>query len=257
MPYNGPMIILLILTFVLSKNLSQGESFLMDKTFTHDNSYCRVSSDTFLEIEIRSKDQYTRMEDAEYGEYVIVKNKEEIRNVPMNNEGIGRYRLIKGSTPECSKVLSLSLGKAQMVVFLAKENRPFGDTLTLLYLDLRTLEQKVVNTEYRTKNEKIVNKNLEFQVAADLYEIKTESTVIDKTSYIYTQKDFEPIMTFDGKSFSVDTKKTYGFYNNHLFFKTEQEFFKAKGDSKTVFRAMSSNHDRKCFSFDGQFWRCL
>lgn len=98
--------ILLTVTLILSFTTSYAADHLLEKTFTHDNTYYRTENAS-IEIEIRSIDQYTSMDDSEYGEFVVSKRKGKSDIIPMNNEDIGRYSFIKGSTPECTKALNL------------------------------------------------------------------------------------------------------------------------------------------------------
>lgn len=247
------LFILFLLFFLASYTYAQ--NFIYEKTFTHDNSYCRLNGKQ-IELEIRSYDQYTSFADSEYGEFVVLKSKNETKLLSMNNDGIGRYRLLKGMNPHCSKSLTVQLNKNTIIIFLAKENRPLGDTLTLLHLDLRTNAYKVINTPRRTKNEKIINNILEFQEAANPCESKTGSIQIDNETYKYSQKNFEPIMFFDGKEFRINLEKTFTLYHGQSYFRSSHEFFKELGASKTITTAVNFELGRKCLSLDGLSWHC-
>lgn len=244
-----------IIFFSLYLPHSQGMEFIYEKTFTHDNSYCRFDGRT-IEFEVRSYDQYTSMEDSEYGEFVVHKTMKGYTLLNMNNQGIGRYRLLKGTNAYCSKSLGIQVNNKEFSIFFAKENRPFGDTLTVLTFNLKSNAYKVMNTDIRVRNEQISDDSLLFQAGADPSLQETGKTLILNETFHYTKKGIEPFTRFDGKEFTVDRKRTFEFYGGETFFKNEEAFFNQKHQHQIIYFATNLERTKKCLSFDGQNWQC-
>lgn len=241
--------------FSLFIPFAQGIEFVYDKSFTHDNSFCRFAGQS-IEFEVRSYDQYTSMEDSEYGEFIVYKYPNGYKLLNMNNDGIGRFRLLKGTTPHCSKALYIQSNTNEVSVFFARENKPFGDTLTVLSINLKTNSYKVLNTAYRVKNVQLSGPALLFQVGADPSFQETGKIKISDKTFIYTKKGIEPFILFDGKQFKIDRKRTFEFYGGDIFFKSEEDFVRHKRDYQEIYSATNLERTQKCLSFDGLSWQC-
>jgi hypothetical protein len=225
-------------------------------TFAHDNTYCHYNK-VDLKIEIRSRDKYTDPQDASFGETLYLVNGDQKTALNMNDNNIGRYRLLPGGSAECSKALSLPLNKDELVVFMVRNNAPFPETLTVLYFNTLTGSSEVINTNHRISDASLAGGKLSFKMAADAYKQTSGFTEIQGERFYTSQKDYEPWMTFDGKNFEIDKQKTYEQIGKK-FHITAASFFDQQNNSKIIRLAINQKTKTQCLSFsaiDG--WKCI
>jgi hypothetical protein len=248
---------LLFLILVMLSFVVKAEGYTYDQTYTHDNTYCHYAK-TSIEIEVRSREKYTEPQDGEFGEYVYLLAGEKKKLLAMNDHNIGRYRLLKGKNNVCSKALSIPLNQQEIAIFMARENKPLADTLTILYFNTRTGSSEVINTEIKTSKAIVENGKVYFKKAGDQCNQTTGYTNIDGNRFTYTKKDFEPWMIFDGKSFIVDKDKTFDTYEGKKYYASSQDFFQNQNGSLIIKEAINPGLKTKCISFteiDG--WKCI
>lgn len=232
---------------------ARADEFLFDKTYSRDNSYCRVNSSRF-EIKIKGHSRYTEAGDAEYGENIFILSG---GNKLLIQKDIGRYRLVKGENSYCSKVLSISTAPHELAIFLKKDNRPLGNTLSILYYNYQTQDHEIVDTNHLLSDALIHQNRLQFKLKSDSCQTFSGPVMIGENQYFYTQKDFEPWIVFDGKNFTVNKQATYQSYKGSLFFKSESDFFKARGRSNQIFTAVNHQLNKECVRFTNESeWIC-
>lgn len=248
---------LLVFILLLASLFARAESSLFEKTYPRDNTFCRAGQKS-IEVKIKSHEQYAEYQDNVYGDKLFLLTGDKVKDVDLDDEGIGRYRFLRGENSVCSKALSLSLGNGEVAIFLSKENRPHEDTLTILYYNFRTNDYEVISTDHRVNNAYIVDGKLVFKLKADSCLQKTGHTLIDGKRFVYSQKDFEPWISFDGKHFAVDKNLTFGKFDGRDYYLNYDEFVLHKGKSKIVRYAINSNLKTRCISFsENDNWKCV
>lgn len=238
--------ILILLFFVL---VSVGASA---QSYSHDNTYCRLGKQR-IEIEVRSSEKYTSPEEAEYGEFLLIKNQDKVQKVVLGSHRIGRYRLLKGESANCSKALSLPMNEEQLAIFFLKDNKPFKDNLTILKYNFTTREFSSIETQYLTDKARIQDKKLVFESAAEDIEKRSGLVTIQNKKHNYIEKSIEPWMSYNGRYFRLDEAVTYmEFEWKHLFPDTKSFFQYMKRKKKFI---IARNFEAKstCISYEGAF----
>lgn len=214
----------ILLVFALNAHaMDFGSRVLLDKTYVRDNSYCRIAPKRY-ELEIRSFDQYTSFDEAEYGEHAFVIYNNNYKLLPLNEKMIGRYRFLKGKDKNCTKNLSLNIGKSGLIVFFLKDSRPFLDTLSMVHYDDVTKQIDVKETTLPVENAWVKNNVLHIYSYETLTNPDMGKIKINGQEHIYNQKPFGAIWTFDGKTFRVDDTETFNHFPFKSIIKTKEEF---------------------------------
>lgn len=245
-------------------------SILMDKTYVHDNSYCRIKNHV-VEFEVRSFDKYTQPDDSEYGEHIFAIHGEKRFLLPLNADNLNRFKIFKGNNTFCSKALSLQTGPDSLAVFFLKDNRPLGNHLSVLFFDYKTNTSKVLNTDFITNRGVIQDGKLKFPSLLPYREAKMGKVKIDNLSYIYRDSELVQWIGFDGTQFQNDHDLTFEKFEwNKYFSKSEFEAVSA-WDSKTnqynqkrYIVAINHLMKRRCIAFSAkaaadispQEWKC-
>lgn len=216
-----PLLILLLSGAVMAEDFQMRT--LIDKTFVHDNSYCRLNNKT-IEIEVRSFDKYTEAGDAEYGEHIFALGSGRPILLPLNHDNLGSYRLFKGKSDHCSKSLAISTAENVLTLFFLKDNRPLGDTLSVLFYNVKTASAELLETTYSTETGIIDQGKLKFQhlqknIAPQLGKIN-----IKGSDFIYHEKSIRPWLVMEGKDFVTDNFLTYERSEIKRHFKNQNEF---------------------------------
>lgn len=205
---------------------------LMEKTYAHDNSYCRVGQNV-VEFEIRSFEKYTQPDDADYGEHIFALHNKKRMLLPLNSDNLSRFKLLKGENPNCSKVLSLKLDQDVLAVFFLKDNRPLGNLFTVLFYDLKNKSSKVLTTDFVTSRGFLHEGKLKFPSLQKNPEAHMGKIVLNGTTYIYRDSELVNWISFDGKTFQTDGDLTFEKFEWKNIF-SKEEFERAAGlDSKT------------------------
>ena len=195
---------------------------LREKTFVRDNTFCHLGEKK-VEIEIRGFDQYTDPQDARYGDKVFSVRDKVYRLLPLAKDNIGRYRLLLGEDPHCSKSLSLKRNAQELTVFFLKDNRPFPDLLTLLHYDFsgsaRTEETAYPMKEALVEGGKLFFSSVSGKSVPDLKKVRLKGQ-----EYTVTFQELPVWYVYDGKNFRVDQMKTYHRFDQLHFFPTREDF---------------------------------
>ncbi len=203
----GPMKKLLIFALVCLGQWAEAYDFqtrlLIDKTYVRDNSYCQLDHKRF-EIEIRSFDKYTEVNDSEYGEYTFVMQSGKQILLPINQDNLGKYRLFKGKTEHCTKSLAVAIGKDVLALLFLKDNRPLGDTLSVVLYNVLTHNTELIETNYRPLHGVSFKNKIKFQTDSETATPNFGKIILNGKSYIYQEKYIRPWMSYDGHDFEVD-----------------------------------------------------
>lgn len=195
---------------------------LIDKSFVRDNSYC-VFGKSKLEIEIRGLDQFTAPQDAGYGEHIFLVKNGKRTILPINERPIGRYRLLTGTTNNCTKSLMLKLD-ARVIFFFLKDSRPFLDTLSAVIYTPDSGKTEVVETTFGVVKAIVENNQLKFSSAKSLDPLGGGKVKITGKEFLYVRKKLAPWYIYDGKSFTVDPESTFKNFQFNAFFKGLSDF---------------------------------
>jgi len=212
---------------------------LIDKTYVHDNSYCHLNQKR-IEIEIRSFDKYTEMNDSEYGEYTFIMHSGKQILLPLNQNNLGKYRLFKGKSAHCTKSLAISMDKDVLALFFLKDNRPLGDTLSIVLYNVNNQETKLIETSHRPLHGFEADNKIKFQLRPILRTPLFGKLVLNGKNYIYQEKYIKPWMTFNGQEFEVDTELSFeraeikGHFSNRIDFE----------------RHFAWNHNQRAYQLD-------
>jgi hypothetical protein len=238
---------ILVLFFMLA--LSFMVKAQEDKTYLRDRSTCDFGGKKF-ELEIRSNQLYAESTEMEYGE-VIVLNKKVIE---MNDQGIGRYRMITLMNEHCSKSLAMPIKKDHIAFFFLKDNRPFTDQLTVFYYNLKTHATQVLSTQLTVRSAVKKAKHVYFRLARDSVEPKFETILIENQKFNTTEKPFETWVAFDGVKFKTDLGMSYDYFE----FKDllPRITFETTKDLGTATYKVATRGKQKCLSFKDSAWVC-
>ena len=212
---------------------------LIDKTYVHDNSYCQLNQKRF-EVEIRSFDKYTEMNDSEYGEYTFIMHSGKKILLPLNHNNLGKYRLFKGENSLCTKSLAISIDKNVLALFFLRDNRPLGDTLSIVLYNVKNQETKLIETSHRPLHGFEAGNIIKFQLKPELRTPLFGKLILKGKKYIYQEKYIKPWMTFNGQVFEVDTQLSF-----------ERAEIKGRFRNQTEFeRQFGWNHNLRAYQLD-------
>ncbi len=245
MTFTRELFILLFFTFVsLAANASP--------TYSHDNTYCRLKDES-IEIEVRSHDQYTIPEESEYGEFIHVKQNNKLQKIQMSPNNIGRYRLLKGESANCSKSLSLPLNNEQLAIFFLKDNKPFRDKLVVLTYNFQTQNHAVLETSYMTEKAKIQEGKLFFESASEDREKRIGQVIISDKKHNFMEKTYEPWMKFEGEKFELDQHVSFMEFEWRHLYPDANSFFRHMKRQKKFIIATNFEAKSTCISFGESF----
>lgn len=226
---NTFLLTLLTSIVFLVSNQSLAEDFqtriLIDKTFVHDNSYCRLNNKS-VEIEIRSFDKYTEPGDSEYGEHVFALQAGKKRLLPLNKDNVGRYKLFKGRSDYCSKSLALPVNDDVLAIFFLRDNRPLGDLLSVLFYNLKTFEIKLIETVYSTDRATIQQGKFKFPLLHKKKESPLGKVTINEIEFIFQERSIRPWLVLNGETFQIDNVQSYEKSELQKHFQTQNDFEK-------------------------------
>ena len=220
---------------------------LLEKTFSHDNSYCTHFGKR-IEFEVRSLEKYTLPDDSEYGEHVFAKIGPKHYLMPVNQDNLGSYKLFKGHSDHCTKSLALPLNDQVMAIFFLKDNRPMVDTLSILYVDFKSMNAKFRDTEFTTSTGLVSEGKLSFPHSPHKAALRMGKTQIKNKVYIYQEKELITWYKYDGKTFESDTKKTYDAFDLKHLFGTQEQYLISMKNISSYFIAVNHQTRDRCIA---------
>lgn len=247
---------------------------LVEKTYTRDNTYCRMSNER-IEIQIRSDDKLTESNEKNYGEYILYYNKKKQPFVlPLNIDRLSNFRFFPGRETSCSKSQGYMLDKDKLAILFLKENRPFKDKLALQLFDATTLTPgEAVDTEYTTDKTESIPGGFLFRTYAERQSLEMGSVKIQGTEYFFQDREFSYWMKYSSAGFETEPKMSFSHSPWKKHFKDELDFLTATGwDSSSkkfantvLYIAVNHKQKKECVLLmpvktriaGTETWRCL
>ncbi|WPU66842.1 hypothetical protein [Peredibacter starrii] len=255
--------ILIFIGIVVLMSCANAQDFNYDKTYTHDNTFCRVDGKR-IEIEVKSLYQYTALDEAEYGEDLFVIADGNKTQLKFNSDNIGRYRLLKGTNDYCTKALSIRLNESELALFFLRDNRPFNDQLLYMVYDFKkNIVLRTSETIFLTEKAQVKNNRLHFLSKPEVIEKDSGIVQIEGKPYYFSEKAFLPWVNFNGVDFILDLERSFEDFEGKKFFKDLNSFVQfstlnqLKLNQFTTYK-IAVNHElkRTCISFDENVWKC-
>lgn len=246
---------------------------LVEKTYTRDNTYCRMSKER-VEIQIRSDDELTESNETNYGEYILYyKNKQPVV-LPLNFDRLSNFRFFSGRETTCTKSLGYMLDKDKLAVLFLKENRPFKDKLAIQIFDATTLlPGEALDTDYMTDKTEATPGGFLFRTYAERQSLEMGSIKIQDTEYFFQDREFSYWMKYSKNGFEIEPKESFSHSPWKRYFKDEKDFLSATGWDPTskkiansiLYVAVNHKQKKKCVLLmpaktkisGSETWRCL
>jgi hypothetical protein len=223
------------------------------KTYRHDYSECKYGENNIV-LEIRSPQLYASAEESEYGEVIVLRQNGKNKTIDMNDNGIGRYRMVKLMNDNCSSVLAIPFNKDEIAFFLLKDNRPMIDYLTVLYYNTKSGEAEVIPTKISVKTALLRGGKAFFRIGKEASEQKYATKVLNNQKFNTIEKQFESLISFDGTHFKTDRDMSYDYFEyKHLL---PRGTFDGIKDLNKVSYQVATSGNKTCLSFDNGEWFC-
>lgn len=246
---------------------------LREKTFTRDNSFCRMGKER-IEFQIRSDAHHTEQIEKSYGEYIFFYNKKLPHLLPLNTDKLNNYRFFPGRDTVCSKSLGYMLDKDKMAILFLKENRPFMDKLSVQIFDATSLiAGEVHDTEFQTDKTELTSGGFIFRTYADRQGLEMGSVKIQDIEYFFQDRDFPYWMKYTSAGFEIDRAASFSHSPWKKYFKDEQDYLTASGWDESakkfvnsvLYVAVNHQHKKECLLLmpsrtkisGSETWRCL
>lgn len=226
-----------------------------EKLHLKDRTDCEIGGQR-INIDISSTNRITTSEDDEYGEHISLQHNGRSINIETNDNGIGRYRLFTAANELCSKPLALKTGPHEIAVFLAKDNRPFANTVMVLYYNTKTHESDFMTSKIQSRSAFTMDGKAYFKLATNDQTEKFGTVVIEKNRYNYIEKTFEPWISFDGKNFRLDRAVTYRLFEHSDLLK--QNMLSELNEFREIKYKIASNPTlrKTCLALHDSDWVC-
>ena len=243
---------IILAIFLLFMSAARAER---DKLFLKDRTDCEINGQK-ISIDISSKNRITSSEDDEYGEIVSLQHNGRTIKVETQDNGIGRYRLFNGSNEICTKPLALKTSENEVAVFLSRDNRPFANTVMVLYYNTRTHEADFIPSKIQSRSAFTLDGKAYFKIANPENTEKFGMVSIGKRKYNYLEKTFEPWISFDGKNFRLDRAVTYRLFEHSNLLR--QSMLEELDGFKEIKYKIASDpvHKKICLAFHDNDWVC-
>lgn len=226
-----------------------------EKTYVKDRAECNLSGEQII-LDIKGRDLITESPDDYYGDILQIEHAGTVYPVKISDTIIGRYRLLRGRNDLCNKPLALKINNEEIAIFLARDNRPFADTLMVLYYNVRTRAADFVPSKIITRTGIVENGMAYFKLASNEQTERYGTTMIDKNKYNYAEKTLEPWISFDGKNFRLDRSMTYDkFEHRDLLKRTDMSDLSEFREVRYRW-ATNPTLKRNCLSMNLIDWNC-
>lgn len=257
-------------SFALTKRQAQT---LAEKSYSRDNTFCRFKDKT-IEIEIRGEGRYTEKQDTLYGQYVFQVEDNKFSLLPINKQGLGRYKFYRGDNKMCSKSIGIQLDPSTAAILFLKENRPFKEKLVIQLYDTKSATPKdAIETDYLTDKIELTQNGFHFRTVMERVDRQIGKINIGDHQYIYQDQEMTPWMSYTAKGFETLGTKTYENSEFKLFFRDETDFLMFSGwnsqekkfSNLYVYTAVNHELKKECILFTNapqknltgsEFWRC-
>ncbi len=226
-----------------------------EKLYLKDRTDCEIGG-ARISIDISSKNRITSPEDDEYGEAIILQHEGKTINIQTNDNGFGRYRLFSANNEICSKPLALKLSANEIAVFLSKDNRPYANTVMVLFYNIKTHVADFMTSKIQSRTAFAMDGKAYFKLASNNQNEKIGTVTIKNNSYNYIEKTFEPWISFDGKNFKLDRGITYRLFEHSDLLKPHM--LKELNEFREIKYRLASNPSLKktCIALHDSDWVC-
>lgn len=246
---------------------------LREKTYTRDNSYCKMGSKR-IEIQIRSESKMTERGDKKYGDYIFYYPKVLGKLAPLGHDKLNSYRFFTGKHSLCSKSLGFALDKNKIAVLFLKENRPFMDKLSFQIFDGQNIEPlEVVETEYSTDKAEKTSTGFMFRTHPERLGLDMGKTKIEGLDYVFQDRDFPIWVEYSLKGFEINPEASFKKFGLKKYFKDQKDFLETtawdgtekKFKNSVLYVAFNHKKKKRCLFFSptkvsikgSEAWRCL
>lgn len=264
-----------ILLLLLS-SLAFGESFevraLKEKTYTRDNSYCKMGSRR-VELQIKSETRLTERGERKYGDYVFYFPKKLGKLLPLGHDKLNSYRFFTGQNSLCSKSFGFPLEGDKLAVLFLKENRPFLDKLTFqIFNSKEVIPLDLVETDYTTDKAEASPGGFLFRTYVERVGLEMGKLKIDNTDYLFQDRDFPIWIKYTVKGFEVSLSDSFNKFEWVSYFKDQDDFLKAaqwdeslkKFKNTVLYIAVNHQQKKQCIYLSptkvaltgSEAWRC-
>jgi hypothetical protein len=267
------ILILSLLTSAFAKTDRFEIQNLIQKTYTHDNTFCMLNG-TRVEIELRGLTKFTDPKDKAYGEHIFYRNKTHLKLLPLNKDHMHSYRFFPAKDGSCSKSHAFAMDKSTSAILFLRENRPYKGKLVIqLYDHIKHVPKDAIETEYATDEILAAKEGFLFKVVPERHDIIMGQVEIEGVKYTYQDRDFHPWMLYSIKGFETHGTETFNHFEWKKHFKDEAEFLDYVGWNPTAKHFTNTNiyiavnHDLKkeCLFISPtkvaikgtEAWRCL
>lgn len=226
-----------------------------EKLYLKDRTDCVIGGQK-IDVEISSTNRITPSEDDEYGEKIVLHHNGKRINIETKDNGIGRYRLYTATSELCSKALSLKFGKDEIAVFLSKDNRPFANTVMVLYYNPKTGAADFMTSKIQSRAAFTMDGKAYFKLATNDQSEKFGTVVIRKDKFNYIEKTFEPWISFDGRNFRLDRAVTYRLFEHSDLL--SQKMLEDLNEFREIKYKIATNPSlrKTCLSLHKSDWVC-
>lgn len=241
--------------FILALFLIFMSAAQAEKMYLKDRTNCELNGQK-INIDISSKNRITSSEDDEYGEKIFLEHGGRTITIETQDNGIGRYRLFTANNELCSKPLALKIGPDEIAVFLSKDNRPFANTVMVLYYNTKTRVADFMPSKIQSRSAFTLDGKAYFKLATNDQTERYGSVVIEKNKYNYVEKTFEPWISFDGKNFKLDRAVTYRLFEHSELLK--QNMLDDLNEFREIKYKLASSPSLKktCLALHENDWVC-
>lgn len=226
-----------------------------EKLYLKDRTNCVIHGQS-INIDISSKNRITTSEDDEYGEEIALQHNGKTIQVRTNDNGIGRYRMFTANNELCSKPLALKISPEEIAIFLSKDNRPFANTVMVLYYNTKTHVADFMASKIQSRAAFAMDGKAYFKLATNDQQENYGTVVIEKNKFSYVEKTFEPWISFDGKNFKLDRAVTYRLFEHSELLK--QNMLDDLNEFREIKYKLASNPSLKktCLALNENEWVC-
>lgn len=202
---------------------------LYEKTYTRDNTFCDLGKEK-TQIQIRSIESKTEMDQKKYGEYVFYSTDLNHKIMPLNQDGLGNYRLFQGPGSICSKSLAFRLTKDLVAILFQRENSPKEDQLSIQVFNTKSfIPEKSIDSDYLVEEVVPIKEGFAFKTSFDREGVEMGKMKMGEIDYIYQDRSFHYWVHFTQAGFRISPTLSFQSFEFKSLFKDEKDFLSASG----------------------------
>ncbi len=227
-----------------------------DKLYKKDVAECLFNEQKII-FELKSDERYTSSEDDDYGHMLQIRASGKDQNVNLAKEYPGRQRFVSGRDSFCGNALALKIDDEQFALFFGRDNRPFADSITVLYYNIKTHSVEILISKIQALTAFVFDGSAYFQHSSSGNFPVSKTQDIEGKKFNVTEKKFQPWISFDGRNFQLDRTMSYHRFEYKSFIKESDLDQLSEFKDLTYSHATSMNGKKKCFSLNKANWNCL